>query len=167
MFETWLDDVKAECEAMGHRVVSVCLRDKKITYCTGCWACWVKTPGQCIASDDSREICSTFINSDFVLFASPVLMGFTSAILKRLQDKLIPLVHPYIEIVQGECHHKKRYDSYPGMGLVLDMQESDMEDRQIITRIYERLAKNLRTRLHFSKTADDPAEEVAHAIDCV
>ena len=151
-----------------HSVKHIKLRDKKINYCTGCWSCWVKTPGKCFVSDDSHDICYDFIHSDFVLFASPIIMGFTSALLKRLQDKLIPLVHPYIEIVQNECHHKKRYESYPNLGLLLDKSpNSDDEDVEIIENIYKRFSLNLKSELCFTKITNHNIEDVVHAINTI
>ena len=44
---------------------------------------------------------------------------------------MIPLLHPYIELVKGECHHKKRYSKYPKLALILDRDhdpETDDED---------------------------------------
>jgi len=149
-----------------HSVKHIKLRDKNIKYCIGCWSCWVKTPGQCFVSDDSHKICYDFINSEFVLFASPIIMGFTSALLKQLQDKLIPLLHPYIEIIQNESHHKKRYESYPKLGLLLDKSEdADNEDIEIISNIYSRFSLNFRSKHCFTKMTNQNIEEVFHAIN--
>jgi multimeric flavodoxin WrbA len=116
--------------------------------------------------DDSHDICRAVIHADWVVFASPVRMGFTSALLKQAQDKMIPLLHPYIEIIQGECHHRKRYDAYPKLGLLLQRsRDTDQEDLDIIEQIYQRFALNFRSRLYFMKTTDDPIDEVCHAID--
>ena len=105
----------------------------KINYCTGCWHCWVKTPGQCSSKDQSLDVCRTVINSDFTLWASPIIMGFPSALLKKVTDKLIPLVHPYIVLDQGEAHHLARYDHYPQFGLLLEKNgDTDDEDIEII-----------------------------------
>jgi multimeric flavodoxin WrbA len=153
-------------QAHQHTVEHAKLAEKKIKYCTGCWRCWVKNPGQCFVSDDSHDICHRFIHSDFVLFASPVIMGFTSAVLKRLQDKLIPLLHPYIEIVENECHHRKRYDSYPRLGLLLETsRDDDDENVEIIEQIYKRFALNFRSELCFTKLTHQPIEEVVHEIN--
>lgn len=142
------------------------LDDRDIKYCTGCWSCWVKTPGECAFKDDSHEVCRQYINSDFVLFASPAIMGFPSALLKKTMDKLIPLIHPYIEIVNGECHHRKRYDRYPKLGLLLEQSgDTDDEDIQIISDIFKRFAINLRSELCFSKTTTESMEGVFDAIN--
>jgi len=101
-----------------------------------------------------------------MLFASPVIMGFTSALLKKAQDKLIPLIHPYFEIVQNEVHHLSRYDKYPLMGLLLEKgKDADEEDIKIISDIYRRDAISFKTSFCFTRLTDDAVEEVANEIN--
>jgi multimeric flavodoxin WrbA len=45
-------------------------------------------------ADEIQEISRTTINSDVVLFASPLVMGFVTALRKKNMDRMIPLVHP-------------------------------------------------------------------------
>ncbi len=164
-FEQFLAKMCVYLDKEQHVVHHLKLRAMDIRYCIGCWSCWVKTPGKCSVKDESHTVCDNVINSDLTIFASPVIMGFTSEILKRAQDKLIPLVHPYIEMVQGECHHKKRYDKYPKLGLLLHKDDQcDDEDVSIITDIYKRLALNLKSELRFTAFSNDPVEEVMNEI---
>lgn len=118
--------------------------------------------------DGSRDICREYINSDFVMFASPVIMGFTSALLKKAHDKLIPLIHPYFEIVRNEVHHLPRYSKYPMMGLLLEKhKDTDEKDIKIISDIYRRDAINFKTSFCFAKLTSDPVEEVANEINSI
>lgn len=132
------------------------LNKMDLQYCTGCWSCWWKTPGSCIIKDGAEEIFYSFVHSDLVIFASPVMAGFTSSALKQITDRLIVLVHPYIQIINKECHHKKRYDKYPDFGILLSKDaDTDPEDIEIINNIYKRLAINLHSRMVFSLLAED------------
>ena len=165
-FDGYLGELVKTLQSSGHAVTLLQLRDMEIHYCTGCWGCWVKTPGECVAKDDSAEICRAAIHSDLVLHASPAIMGFYSALLKKATDKMIPLVHPYITVDQGEAHHRARYKRYPLFGLLLQRgEDTDDEDIQIIADIHSRTALNIKTRLAFTCTTDDPIEEVAREID--
>lgn len=167
-FDRYLNDLADELRVNGHQVQRLILRDMEIRYCTGCWGCWVKTPGECVFQDDSQRISQEVIQSDFVLMASPILMGFPSALIKKTQDRLICLVLPYVELVQDECHHRHRYDCYPKLGILLEKSEdSDDEDVQIITAIYKRLALNFKSELIFSALSNQEVKEVAHAIDSI
>ncbi len=141
------------------------LREMKIKYCCGCWNCWLKTPGKCIQDDEMPKLLRSILHSDLSIFISPIKMGFVSADMKKITDKLIPLIHPYIEIVNGECHHVKRYQKYPKLGLVLVDKERNHESYNIITNIYQRLAINLRTELAFSILSDGSMEEIRYAIN--
>jgi len=164
--DAYLEDLGKALKADKHRVKILNLRDMEIKFCTGCWSCWWgPTPGECVFRDESALVCRDYINSDLVVMASPVLMGFTSAVLKKVQDKLIPLIHPYIEIVNGECHHKKRYDRYPAVGLILERDRgTDDEDVRLISRMFQRFTLNLRTRLVFSIETALSVQEVKDAI---
>ena len=93
-FNTYIKKLTADLAEEKHGVKTLTLRDMEIKFCTGCWSCWWgPTPGECVFKDDSHTVCREYINSDLVIFTSPVIMGFTSALLKKTQDKLIPLLH--------------------------------------------------------------------------
>jgi len=77
------------------------LAQMNLQYCIGCWSCWWKTPGQCTHKDDGEQIFRAVINSDFIIFASPLMAGFTSSTLKKIQDRLIVLLHPFLELINN------------------------------------------------------------------
>ena len=165
-FDDYIARLSEELTSDGHAVTSFDLREMDIKYCIGCFGCWVKTPGECRSRDESREVCRAYINSDFVLWASPVIMGFYSSMLKKVTDKFVCLVHPYGEFVDGEVHHLPRYEHYPKTGLLLEKgADSDDEDIQIISDIHSRTALNFKSSLAFTKLTLDPVEEVADAIN--
>jgi multimeric flavodoxin WrbA len=165
-FEDYLQALSQHLEVKQHQVKTLFMRDLEIQYCTGCFGCWVKKPGECLFPDDAIQVRRAAINSDLLIMASPVIMGFTSAALKRGMDKMIPLVHPYMVIDQGEVHHRKRYKRYPLMGLILAKSgDTDQEDIEIIEQSYRRLSINFKTRLAFSHLTSTPCEEVANEIN--
>jgi len=165
-FDNYVKELSGLLESARHIVTVLQLGEMDVRYCIGCFDCWVKTPGECKVADGSRDICREYIDSDFVLFASPVIMGFTSALLKKAHDKLIPLLLPYLELVQNECHHVSRYQKYPLMGLLLEKgKDTDEEDVKIISDIYMRDAINFKTSFCFTRLTDDPAEAVANEIN--
>lgn len=165
-FDSYLMDLTKELKANNHAVFVLTLRGMDVKYCTGCFDCWIKSPGECKVADDSHDICRQYINSDLVIFTSPIIMGFTSALLKKANDKLVPLILYQMELVDDELHHKKRYESYPRIGLILEKEEdTDDEDIKIISDIYTRDAINLKTSLGFTKFTTDPVKEVAGEIN--
>ncbi len=164
-FDAYLTHLAAALESEGHSTTRLDLCDLSLRYCIGCWGCWVKTPGECVSRDASLEIDRAVINSDFVLWAAPLKMGFPAALLKMAMDKHLPLIHPYMVVDHGEAHHRKRYAHYPRLGLLVEKESStDERDLQIVSDIYRRTALNFKTRLEFSLTTDAPAVDLARRI---
>jgi multimeric flavodoxin WrbA len=98
--------------------------------------------------------------------ASPLIMGFVSALLKNAMDRNVHLVHPHLEEVGAEVHHKKRYDAYPVISFMLEKEPStDDEDMAIISDIFRREAINVRSSLGFVHFTETPAEEVDYALN--
>ena len=162
----YLSEFASELSKLKNSTQIFTLSDMNLKFCTGCWSCWVKTPGVCSQKDDGEIIFKEVINSDWLIFASPIIAGFTSAELKKITDRLIVLIHPYIQIRNNECHHKKRYEKYPKIGLILELgKDTDEEDIQIITDIYKRLALNFHSELKFViKTYTTNSKQAAHEI---
>lgn len=126
----------------GYEVEAVVLHEKKIGECLGCFHCWVKTPGMCILEDDSRELNGKIINSDLVVYMTPVTFGGYSSELKKAVDRIIPLLLPFFTNRQGEIHHQARYKSYPKVLVLGVMMEENKEMEQIFRDIVKRNEKN-------------------------
>ena len=142
------------------------LGDIGLGYCTGCWSCWWKTPGECALKDGISEIYRTVMDSGLILFVSPLNMGAVTSELKTFIERMVPLVHPYTIMVDGEVHHRKRYDLYPDMAAVLGAEnDTDDDDRKINEGYFNRLIKNFHSSLRFVEFSDtlDP-EGVIHEL---
>jgi multimeric flavodoxin WrbA len=164
-FDSYLDQIVMRLSGAGHGVTAFTLRDMEIRQCAGCFACWLKTPGLCVHRDDHESILRAYVGSDLVLFASPLVMGFTSALLKRATDRILPILLPYIDGSSGECRHFMRYEKHPLMALLYDPEDdTDDKDRTIVASMWSRLARNARSRLIFSTQCTVPVEEVCHEI---
>jgi len=163
-FDEYLSRFAELATERGHKVKVLQLRDMRIQYCIGCFACWVKTPGECIARDDSAEVCRTVVHSDLFVCASPVKMGHVSAVLKKALDKLIPLVLPYFTVREGEIHHPQRYEYTRDLAVLLQKDGADEEDLAIIEQSFRRLCINFDSSFRSLKLTDEPVEEVVDAL---
>ncbi len=164
-FPDYLSELKQKVNPGNQlEIVQLCALDLKS--CTGCWNCWWKTPGHCAVKDDAENILKKVIESDLMIFASPVIAGFTSALLKMITDRFVILALPYIKMVQNESHHYMRYEKTPKLAVLLQKEElTDAEDIEIIGDIYDRIALNFSSKIEFVKCIDEhKAEEVAHVI---
>jgi len=102
------------------------LREMEIAPCRGCFACWVKTPGECIIDDAARDVARAAIHSDLLVYVTPVTFGGYSSTLKKAVDRMIPLILPYFTFVGSEVHHIRRYPTAPnllGVGLMPERDE--------------------------------------------
>lgn len=141
------------------------LRKMNIAYCRGCWNCWVKTPGECIFNDDQTDILRNIVRSELLVFLTPITMGFITYQLKKTQDRLIPLIHPYIEIYNNESHHRRRYEKLPKLGLIVIKDDNfTQDDYDIIHNSFERFSLNFREDLIFSNIAYNNMEVLKNEI---
>ncbi len=97
----------------GHEAERIILREQRIAPCSGCFRCWLNTPGLCTINDDGRELTGKFVKADLIVSLTPILFGVYGPELKRMYDRLIPNVSPFFMTVEGETHHRKRYEKYP------------------------------------------------------
>ena len=89
-FQMYVHVLANDWRPSGHVVTTLDLHELNLKGCSGCWGCWVKTPGECVKRDDSATVCRAAITADLLLLASPLTMGFTTALLKRAADQMIP-----------------------------------------------------------------------------
>jgi multimeric flavodoxin WrbA len=141
------------------------LRDLKLHQCVGCLNCFLKSPGRCRLRDDGARIVAAVAQADLVVFAAPMRMGFTSALLKRATDRIVPNVLPYIEVVDGECRHPMRYGHGIDLALVVERGDATVEELAATEFIYQRLAKNLHGRFAWVMEITEGSKEVRHALD--
>ncbi len=126
-----------------------------IKYCTGCFGCWMQTPGVCVIPDAGQEIAKAIIQSDLVIFLTPVTFGGYSSELKKALDRIICILSPFFMKVGGEVHHRPRYEQYPrlmGVGL---LPRENVESERVFTTLVERNATNWHAPAHVSKVLPD------------
>lgn len=131
-------------KGLGHRVDHLNISEMKIAYCVGCWSCWVKTPGRCIHEDDTQLLLKSIINSNLVIHLTGRSLGTITSLSKKTLDKSIPLVHPYIKVFHGECHHIQRYDTYPQHALIFIDREGSKKHLALAARYLDRATANLK-----------------------
>ncbi len=165
-YERKLEAITQSLKDSGNNVSTMRLAEKNIHGCTGCFSCWLKTPGVCVFDDDGPEFLRSLIHSDLLLFASPLVMGFPSALLKNAIDRFIPMALPFIEMADGECRHPMRYESTPPLALLYDPEpDTDEEDIDIVSTVFKRFARNAHTRFLFSMPLSADPTEASHEIE--
>ena len=89
----------------------VFLQKETIGGCTGCFTCWIKTPGKCIQEDDMAKLIEKLKRTDLMILATPVYVDGMTGRCKNFVDRLIPLLDPHYEVRDGHFRHvvKNRY----------------------------------------------------------
>lgn len=73
----------------GNEVDFITLKDKQISFCKGCLAC--QQTGKCVIKDDVTKIMDKVIDSDIVVWATPIYYYEMSGQMKVLIDRLNPM----------------------------------------------------------------------------
>jgi len=124
------------------------LEEQSITPCIGCWNCWLKTPGRCVMNDKMAEHYVDYINSDTVILMIDTAQGFINHQAKAFFDRTIPHYLPYIEIVDGECHHVARYMSYPNLVFYFETEDLSNQEEQVIEDYLYRTAYQFQSKAY-------------------
>jgi len=124
------------------------LREQSIIPCIGCWSCWLKTPAQCVMKDEMAASYPDYLNSDTVILLMDTAQGFISHLSKAFFDRTIPHYLPYIEIVDGECHHVARYQHYPDLVFYYDTEGLTNQEEQVIEDYLYRTAYHFQSKAY-------------------
>lgn len=136
-------DIVEEFIFQGNDVNAIFLRDLEIKRCIGCFSCWVNSPGKCIFRDEMDQILEQFIQSDMVVYYTPIRFGGYSHLIKNVLDRLLPLYVPTMNKKQGEVHNKARYDHYPYLMVLGYQNGNDLEEIETFMDLVSKNAMNM------------------------
>ena len=71
----------------GNKVTKIRVADKKVGYCTGCYAC--QKTGACVIKDDANALVEKICKADAVVFGTPVYYFSVAGQLKTLLDRCV------------------------------------------------------------------------------
>ena len=103
------------------------LTSMEVRRCTGCWSCWMITPGKCVFKD-LDSFYHAYVTSDNITFFLKPEKGFVSVGFKKLIDRMCPLFLPYCEFAHGGSWHTKRYERYPDVTVYYEDNFSSDEE---------------------------------------
>lgn len=120
----------------GFETEEKCIGRDELAYCMGCFGCWTKKPGECVINDGIAELNRREMNSDLVIFLTPVVFGQFSANIKNAVDRWLPNMLPFFETRKdGSTMHPPRYDDYPKQMMIGYGAELSERDAQLFTDI--------------------------------
>jgi multimeric flavodoxin WrbA len=142
------DAFARQLSARGYAVVRHDLASLAIPECKGDFGCWTVTPGVCVQAGPHRDVARDLIQSDLVVWLTPLTFGGYSSALKRQLDHCIPLITPWFTTLEGETHHEPRYERFPDVLAVGFVERKEPEAARVFERLVSRNALNMHTR-HF------------------
>lgn len=137
LYEKFKQSYLTAAKGIGHEVNIIEIKKDDYKYCTGCFSCWVKTPGKCITKDKSRYFNEINMKSELVIYLTPIVYGCYSANIKSQLDKNIPTILPFFKKINNETHHNTRYSKYPNLifvGFSNDITEKEMNTFYNLTK---------------------------------
>lgn len=134
-----------------NEVTIVALAEVNIASCLGCFGCWLKTPGMCVIPDAGQHLAKSIIQSNLLITISPITFGGYCYHLKKVFDRLIPIISPLFMKINGEVHHKPRYDHYPANISIGLLPERNEEKTALFQQLAARNALNMHSSAHLSK----------------
>ena len=132
---------------------AVSLSNMNIKPCIGCFRCWHTTPGICtgVKGDDANEIIQKAINSQLLVFLTPMTYGGYSSEIKKIYGRFLGLLQPGMTIIDGEVHHLKRYEIYPSHLAIGMTGELDHDEAILFKKLVDRNSKNFYPPKHLAE----------------
>ncbi|HBV87153.1 MAG TPA: flavodoxin family protein [Desulfosporosinus sp.] len=132
-----------------------------LTFCMGCFGCWIKKPGECVINDGIAQINRSVMNSDVVIYLNPIIFGHFSPNIKNIIDRGLPNMLPFfITRPDGSTMHPPRYDSYPAQIIIGYGDEITDEDKQLFMDITKRHRRNIEVLIY-----PNPTETIIKALN--
>lgn len=116
--ESLLEGFSEKFRCAGALIREFRLQKGQLAHCIGCFGCWVKNPGACVQKDSMDEINRAYMNSDIVIYLSPIIFGGFSSQIKNALDRSMPNISPFFTTQKGLTLHKARYPKYPVVLLI-------------------------------------------------
>lgn len=136
-------------EALGARgfvVDHVDALEADVRPCVGCGSCGLKTPGRCVVRDDMQQIYPRLVACDVLVLAGPVSFGAHCHPVKRIVDRLQPLMLSLYTQRNGELKFRPRYPqraAWMGVGQLAGDDPQRMEQEAAFRLLIERHAVNV------------------------
>lgn len=99
-------------------IESIYLNSMNIKACQACGACHVKGVEKCLINDDMKKLYPKIIESDIIIFTSPIYFFNLSAQLKMVIDRFYAF---------GPNPNYKKYFSLKKFGLILSFGDDSIE----------------------------------------
>ncbi len=134
---------------------------ENLTFCKGCFGCWIKKPGECVINDMMTQINRSVMNSDVVIYLSPIIFGQFSANIKNTVDRSLPNMLPFFETrPDGSSTHPPRYDTHPKQIIIGYGDMVSDEDKLLFIDVTKKHRRNIEVLI-----SQELAENITEALN--
>lgn len=135
----------------GAEVENIFLNKKEVNHCKACRHCII-SGGECSTKDDMRELVLKFVESDIVVFATPIYIDNVSGMTKVFMDRLFCIGNPYFEKDEnGECRGQKskhfKNGSPPKVIVISNCGYPERETFQVVSLLMKRFTRQFHLNL--------------------
>ena len=116
-------------------------------FCTGCFGCWLKTPGRCVIPDAFQRMGERLSRADELIIISKCSFGSYSSRIKNILDRSISYVSPFFVIRKGEMHHRPRYKNRLTVSALFYGSDITEDEEQTARALVQANALNLNGEL--------------------
>lgn len=136
MLQEFLDGVKIN----SGQIIEYNAHELNLNYCNGCLRCNVI--GRCSQiGDDWEKISHEILESDVIVFASPIYFHHVSSQLKKIIDRFRSFVH--VQITEKGLKHTPRHIWNKNFVLILSLGSSSEDDAKPAIELFEFITKIL------------------------
>jgi multimeric flavodoxin WrbA len=154
-----------ELENRGFEVRVLTARDLDIGPCLGCFGCWTKTPGECVVRDDATGVIRAYLESEALVYVTPVVFGAYPSALKKVLDRIIPVLDPRFTVAHGQIHHRLRYARLPRLMVIGTLAEADAEAAASFANLVKRNGFNFHQLAPVEVLVSPSEAGAAHAMN--
>ena len=122
-------------EKQGAAADTIFLNDLNIRECDGCHACW--RGKRCSKKDDMRDIYPKIIESDVIVFGTPVYWYGPTALMKGFMDRFVYFNCP---------ENRKKIRGKSGV-IAVPFEEEDPKTADLLTEFFKKSLKYLEMKL--------------------
>lgn len=135
-----------------------------IRHCTGCFGCWIKTPGRCVLKDGYDNMGGLLSNCKKLIIISQCFYGCYSPFVKNVLDRSIPWLLPFFKMKNNETHHKRRYQNNIQLAVYFYGESITTEERETARKLVMANCVNFYVKnykVSFSGSLGELCKEVA------
>ena len=137
--------------------------------CTGCFGCWVRTPGRCVIPDGYQNTGIAMSRCDRLILVSRCCYGSLSPFVKGVLDRAISYVHPDFVFRDGEINYENLEKLRAVTGrerLVLDLSCRNKEgEYYIVTDRWQKFTGQKLDEALLERLSGYADEFLVHAVD--